>query len=69
MHDCASEFHIFSNHVGATDIHQGALGNCYALAAYASLAQIDNGWYVRNVFETKVVYLKNFSVKFIIGRQ
>lgn len=54
MHECSSEFHIFSDHIGATDIHQGALGNCYLLAAFAGLANVENGYYIRNVFETKV---------------
>ena len=54
MHDMDPKFQIFGSHVGATDINQGALGDCYLLAAFAGLADIDNGYYIRNLFETKV---------------
>lgn len=54
MHDADPKFQIFGSDIGATDINQGALGNCYLLAAFAGLADINNGFYIKNLFETKV---------------
>ena len=65
MHDIDPKFQIFGSHVGATDINQGALGDCYLLAAFAGLADIDNGYYIRNLFETKVLTNYPFPKKTI----
>jgi len=43
MHDITNKFSIFGENVRARDIKQGSLGNCYLLAALASLANIRNG--------------------------
>ena len=50
MHDISSKFHIFSNDTSALDIGQGGLGDCYLLAAFASLANRNNGSVLKNMF-------------------
>jgi hypothetical protein len=54
MHDITKDWQIFGGDFRATDIHQGALGNCYLLAAFASLAVHKNGEYIKNIFVTQV---------------
>ena len=54
MHDVTTDWQIFGGAFRAVDIHQGALGNCYLLAAFASLAVHRNGDYIKNVFVTQV---------------
>ena len=55
MHSISGEnnFKIFKS-FEATDVKQGALGNCYLLAAFASLLRIRNGEVIRNAFITQV---------------
>lgn len=53
MHDVTPKFRIFGDTITPTDIHQGSLGNCYLLAAFASLANIRDGELIKDVFETK----------------
>jgi len=50
MHYLSSKFQIFSNETSALDIQQGSLGDCYLLAAFASLANRDNGAVLKNMF-------------------
>ena len=50
MHSISSRFHIFSNDTSALDIGQGALGDCYLLAAFASLANRNNGSILKSMF-------------------
>ena len=54
MHDITEDFHIFGGTFNANDIAQGSLGNCYLLAALASLQNPRNGEYIRNIFKTQV---------------
>ena len=54
MHECANNFEIFKQNISVNDIHQGKLGDCYLLAAFSALANIDQGYYIKNAFETKV---------------
>lgn len=44
---------VFKN-IDATDVKQGALGNCYLLAAFASLSKVRNGEIIKNAFVTQV---------------
>ena len=58
MHQCVSNpknFKIFGN-IDITDIKQGALGNCYLLAAFASFANVRQGEVIKNAFITKVFF-------------
>ena len=50
MHDISKNFHIFSEETSALDIGQGGLGDCYLLAAFASLANRKNGSVLKNMF-------------------
>lgn len=56
MHDLlkdGAKFRIFGDSISATDIIQGALGNCYALAAFSAITKISED-IIRDVFVTKV---------------
>lgn len=50
MHDISPNFHIFSEETSALDIRQGSLGDCYLLAAFASLANRNNGSVLKEMF-------------------
>ena len=50
MHEISKNFHIFSQETSAVDIGQGGLGDCYLLAAFASLANRNNGSVLKNMF-------------------
>ncbi len=50
MHDISKNFHIFSHKNLAVDIGQGQLGDCYLLAAFASLANRNNGSVLKQMF-------------------
>lgn len=52
MHDVSKDFKIF-NQFDTTDVKQGALGDCYLLAAFASLIGIRKGEVLRNAFITQ----------------
>ena len=54
MHDVSNNFQIFGGTFNPTDIHQGSLGNCYLLAAFASLATVRNGEVIKKAFVTQV---------------
>ena len=58
MHDMvgSANFHVFSREISALDIGQGALGDCYLLSAYASLANRNNGSVLRNLFVNIVIH-------------
>jgi hypothetical protein len=63
MHDISSEFRIFTEgSLNNFDIHQGSLGNCYLLAAFASLVNIRGGEIIKDLFETKVDNQKHVYV-------
>ena len=57
MHDLSDKFQIYSNQIASTDIHQGALGDCYLLAAFASLVNVDKGYYINHLFESNVPFI------------
>lgn len=57
MHDLTKNFHIFSNDTSALDVGQGALGDCYLLAALASLANRKNGSVLKEMFDNEVTSL------------
>lgn len=54
MHDLTNKFHIFSDETSVYDVGQGGLGDCYLLAAFASLANRKNGSAIKEMFMTKV---------------
>ena len=56
MHDLTKNFHIFSNDTSALDVGQGALGDCYLLAALASLANRKNGTVLKEMFDNEVIF-------------
>lgn len=60
----SKNFHIFSNDTSALDVGQGGLGDCYLLAAFASLANRNNGSVLKNMFidvvKKKKIYCFNF---------
>lgn len=53
MHDLSSTFSIFAGTFNPEDIGQGSLGNCYLLAALASLTTNDNFNFIKNAFITQ----------------
>ncbi len=53
MHSLHKQFMIFGKSLGATDIKQGKLGDCYFLTAIASLAEIRKGQIIKDAFVTK----------------
>lgn len=70
MHSLVKNFNIFSKGISAHDIGQGSLGDCYLLAAIASLANRLDGEAIRNMFVTKVInIIFFFLIYFYIGRQ
>lgn len=70
MHSITDKFKIFGDSIKATDIKQGSLGNCYSLAAYASLANIRNGTMIKDIFITKEDNQKHVYITrwFILGK-
>lgn len=50
MHDISPDFHVFSQETSALDVGQGGLGDCYLLAAFASLANRNNGSVLKEMF-------------------
>lgn len=59
MHDISPNFHVFSQETSALDVGQGGLGDCYLLAAFASLANRNNGSVLKEMFvEGEVDYFK-----------
>ena len=70
MHDITKEWRIFGGEFRAVDVNQGALGNCYLLAALASLAVHRNGEYIKNIFLTQVLhcYVHKYFTYFCLGR-
>lgn len=53
MHDITSTFQIFGGTFNPNDINQGGLGNCYLMAALASLQNIYDGEYIKKIFKTQ----------------
>ena len=55
MHDVNKNFKIFNDGpLEAVDIGQMGLGDCYLLAGLAALANVANGDFVKEAFNTKV---------------
>jgi len=66
MHDITTDWQIFGGVFQPTDIRQGVLGNCYLLAALASLAVHRNGQYIKDIFITQVKNKFNINLSCIL---
>lgn len=53
MHDMTDTFNIFSGEITVGDVKQGALGDCYLLAAMICLTNIRQGEQIKKAFITK----------------